>query len=238
MLPKFIPTHPYLGFPNTQLALKEPNGLLGFSDQLSLEALIDAYKRGIFPWSSEDEPILWWSPAPRAVLFTNQIKISKSLFKVIRNKGYELSFNQQFNQVLKHCATIPRAGQQGTWLRKDLMQALKQLHLQGIAQSVEVTENGKLIGGLYGVMLGKVFYGESMFSLKSNASKIALVGLAHHLKELGFRLIDCQIATDHLISMGAIEISRDMFETILAQDTQLTTPTLTLQPNWKEKLTN
>lgn len=238
MLPKYIPTTPYLGFPNTLLALKEPNGLLGFSDELSLEALKDAYKRGIFPWSSEDEPILWWTPAPRAVLFTNQIKVSRSLSKTIRNKGYELSFNQNFNQVLQLCATLPRAGQDGTWLRKDLIQALKKLHLEGVAHSVEITEKGKLIGGLYGLIIGKVFYGESMFSLKPDASKMALVGLATHLKELGFRIIDCQIATNHLNSLGAVEISREMFETILAQDTPLPTPKLELMQDWKEKATN
>lgn len=205
-------------FPPTVLSLDEPNGLLAVSFELSTEWLIESYRQGIFPWSSEDEPVLWWSPAPRAVLFPTDIKISRSLKKAIRNKGFEITFDQAFTDVLEQCSTITRPGQEGTWLRDDLKAALIELHQQGYAHSVEVWLNDELVGGLYGLAMGRVFFGESMFTKVSDASKVALVALAKQLEVWQFRMIDCQMETDHLMSMGAQNMTRDAFELILHQD--------------------
>ena len=198
-LPFWIEKDDLPQFPPTEFALDEPNGLLAVSaPPITVEWLRCAYPQGCFPWSSEGEQISWWSPAPRCVLFTDQIKVSKSLAKVIRNANFDVTLNQAFERVLWECAHIHRPGQNGTWLRKDLQQALIQLHKEGNAHSVEVWQKGDLVGGLYGLSFGQMFFGESMFAKVSNSSKIALVALCCHLQAYGWSLIDCQMETDLL----------------------------------------
>ncbi|MGC1515331.1 MAG: leucyl/phenylalanyl-tRNA--protein transferase [Maribacter sp.] len=187
------------------------DGLLAVGGDLSPERLLLAYEKGIFPWFNTDSLILWWSPDPRMVLFPDRIKISKSMRKILRNDQFKLTVNTCFKEVLEHCSTVEREGQNGTWITEDMKLAYLKLHARGIAKSYEVWENEQLVGGLYGVDLGHVFCGESMFSLTSNASKFALIKLAQNLDQQHYRLIDCQLHTDHLERMGAQEISRDMF---------------------------
>ena len=197
-------------FPAPESSLRQPNGLLCAGADLSVERLLDAYRRGIFPWYSGDEPILWWSPDPRMVLFCDELKVSRSLAKSIRNKGFELKIDSAFSQVTKACAE-PRKGEAGTWLRKEMQAAYLALHRAGHAHSFETWQGEALVGGLYGVAIGRMFYGESMFSRATDASKVALVGLVQALIERGFRLIDCQQKTPLLASMGAREIPRIQF---------------------------
>ena len=187
------------------------DGLLAVGGDLSPERLLLAYEKGIFPWFNTDSLILWWSPDPRMVLFPDRIKISKSMRKILRNDQFKLTVNTCFKEVLEHCSAVEREGQNGTWITEDMKLAYLKLHARGIAKSYEVWENEQLVGGLYGVDLGHVFCGESMFSLTSNASKFALIKLAQNLNQQHYRLIDCQLHTDHLERMGAQEISRDMF---------------------------
>lgn len=187
------------------------DGLLAVGGDLSPERLLLAYEKGIFPWFNTDSLILWWSPDPRMVLFPDRIKISKSMRKILRNDQFKLTVNTCFKEVLEHCSVVEREGQNGTWITEDMKLAYLKLHARGIAKSYEVWENEQLVGGLYGVDLGHVFCGESMFSLTSNASKFALIKLAQNLNQQHYRLIDCQLHTDHLERMGAQEISRDMF---------------------------
>ena len=215
--PFLVDTSEQPAFPPTHLAMQDPNGLLAISLGLSVPWLLAGYQQGIFPWSSEDEPVMWWSPAPRTVLFTQAIKIRRSLRQVMRNKGLTLSFDRAFNQVLHHCSTHPRPGQDGTWLRPDLQAALLEMHRLGLAHSVEVWQNKQLVGGLYGIAIGRVFFGESMFSLQPNTSKVALVMLAKQLERWGVEMIDCQMETPHLISMGATNLNRTVFEQHLAE---------------------
>lgn len=207
-------------FPPTHYALDEPNGLLAVTDHINADWMLAAYSNGIFPWSDEGDQVTWWTPSPRAVLFTDQVKFRRSLVKVWRSGKFQLSFDQAFAQVVTHCADIPRPGQDGTWIRQDYRDALMQLHQQGHAHSVEVWQDQQLVGGLYGLSIGKMFFGESMFSHKRDASKLALVGLCKHLAHWGWPLIDCQMETDHLTSMGATTLKRDDFETQLRQHTQ------------------
>ncbi len=195
--------------------LSEPNGLLCVGGDLSCERLIHAYKNGIFPWFSEDEPILWWSPDPRLVLFPENIKISKSLRKKIRKNYFEFTIDKAFEDVIQACSDTRKID--GTWLVDKMIKAYISLHKKGYAHSIEVWKDDKLAGGLYGVSLGGCFFGESMFSLVSDASKFALVVLCSNLKEIGFDLIDCQVSSNHLISMGAEEISRYEFLKMLRQ---------------------
>ncbi|MEP3372265.1 MAG: leucyl/phenylalanyl-tRNA--protein transferase [Maribacter dokdonensis] len=190
-------------------------GLLAVGGDLSPERLLLAYQNGIFPWFDNDSIILWWSPDPRMVLFPNEIKVSKSMKKVIRNKQFKLTKNTCFERVLEYCSSVPREGQDGTWITEAMKTAYIKLHEKGIAQSYEVWEEDKLVGGLYGVDLGHVFCGESMFSLASNASKFAFIKLAEELSLKGYKVIDCQLHTDHLASMGAKEIARKDFMAIL-----------------------
>lgn len=207
-----------LWFPSPNLALEEPNGLLAFGGDLSAERLLLAYQNGIFPWFNEGEPPLWWSPAPRMVLYPTEIKISRSLRKRLNRQEFELTFDTCFAQVIKECA-LSRQATTGTWITSAMQTAYLQLHQQGYAHSVEVWQNQQLVGGLYGLALGGVFFGESMFSLVSDASKVALVKLCEHLEDQGFSLIDCQVYTDHLASLGAREISRELFLQALAEKT-------------------
>jgi leucyl/phenylalanyl-tRNA--protein transferase len=197
-------------FPPVELALSQPNGLLAVGGDLSPERLLDAYRHGIFPWFNEDDPILWWSPDPRMVLFPNEFKISHSLRKVLRNGDYEVRFDTAFEQVMRACAA-PRKGQAGTWILEEMIAAYCKLHQAGYAHSVETWINGELVGGLYGMALGRMFYGESMFSRRSNASKIAIAHLCTQLEHWNFGMIDCQMNTPHLATLGAREISRNEF---------------------------
>ncbi len=198
-----------LEFPPVALANEE--GLLAVGGDLSPERLILAYQNGIFPWFNEDSLILWWSPDPRMVLFPENIRISKSMRKVLRTKQFEVTKNSCFERVLNACAGMKRVGQQGTWITEDMKKAYLKLHEKGFAISYEVWENGDLVGGLYGIGLKKVFCGESMFSTVTNASKVAFIYLAQELQQKKYTLIDCQLYTEHLASMGAEEIPRDRF---------------------------
>jgi leucyl/phenylalanyl-tRNA--protein transferase len=198
-------------FPPLAVALREPNGLLALGGDLSPERLLAAYRRGIFPWYSEGEPILWWSPDPRMVLFPEELRITRAFAKVLRNRPYEVRLDTAFAQVVAACATTPREGQAGTWITPEMQAAYRRLHELGYAHSVETWVDGRLAGGLYGIALGRAFYGESMFSRQRDASKIALAHLCAHLKRRGFGIIDCQMETAHLSSLGARPIPRQEF---------------------------
>ena len=202
-----------LVFPPVDTANKE--GLLAVGGDLSPERLIVAYRNGIFPWFNNDSLILWWSPDPRMVLYPERVKVSKSMKKVLRSNRFRLTKNTCFEKVLHYCSSIQREGQEGTWITEDMKRAYVELHKKGVAKSYEVWEDEKLVGGLYGVDLGHIFCGESMFSLTSNASKFAFIKMAQELHEKGYALIDCQVYNDHLASLGAEEISRKQFLTYL-----------------------
>ena len=208
-------TSPYQ-FPDPSLANAE--GLLAVGGDLHAERLILAYQNGIFPWYNPSEPILWWSPDPRMVLFPEKLKVSKSMKKLFKNETFRVTTNQNFEAVIQQCAVIPRAGQDGTWITNEMIDAYLKLHKLGIAQSVEVWQEDKLVGGLYGIYLKeqKVFCGESMFTKVSNASKYGFIWWVKSLQEKGVRLVDCQIYTKHLASLGAEEISREAFLSYLA----------------------
>ncbi len=201
-------------FPDVALALREPDGLLAAGGDLSPARIIAAYRQGIFPWYSEGQPILWWSPDPRSVLFPEHLKISRSLRKTLNKNRFRVTFDSAFPQIIEGCAA-PRRGESGTWITAGIKQAYQQLHEAGVAHSVECWENGELAGGLYGVAIGQVFFGESMFSRRSDASKVAFVHLVEMLREWNFGLIDCQVATRHLASLGAVSIPRIQFVKIL-----------------------
>jgi leucyl/phenylalanyl-tRNA--protein transferase len=197
-------------FPPLEHALSDPNGLLAAGGDLSPQRLLDAYSKGIFPWFNEGEPILWWSPDPRMVLFPNELKISRSLRKTLKKNHYQIRADCSFTQVMHACA-LPRKGQAGTWIHPEMIAAYTALHEMGLAHSIETWMDGVLVGGLYGVSLGQVFFGESMFSWVPDASKIAFVHLVKQLQYWEFGLIDCQVKTSHLESLGAREISRTLF---------------------------
>ena len=201
-------------FPDVELALTEPDGLLAIGGDLSTPRLLSAYHQGIFPWYNEDQPILWWSPNPRAVLFPEELKISRSLRKTLRKNLFEFRFDTAFARVLHACAA-PRAKQDGTWITREMAQAYEQMHRLGYAHSVEVWQGQELVGGLYGIALGQVFFGESMFSRVSDASKVALVALVERMQKHKFQLIDCQVASAHLSSLGARNIPRKEFSALL-----------------------
>lgn len=197
-------------FPPLEFALEQPNGLLAVGGDLSPERLLNAYRRGIFPWYSDGDPILWWSPDPRMVLLPAELRVTRSLDKVLRNRPYEVRFDTAFSDVMGACAE-PRPGQPGTWITADIRAAYERLHALGHAHSIETWIDGRLAGGLYGVAIGRMFYGESMFARERDASKIAFVHLVRHLAARGFGMIDCQMHTEHLASLGAREIPRDDF---------------------------
>jgi leucyl/phenylalanyl-tRNA--protein transferase len=203
-------------FPPLERALRRPNGLLAAGGDLSPERLLAAYRRGIFPWFSDGDPILWWSPDPRMVLFPSELKIARSLAKTLRKRDYEVRMDCAFAAVVQACSE-PRAGQDGTWITPEIRQAYTQLHTLGLAHSVETWRDGRLVGGLYGVALGRMFFGESMFSRASDTSKIALVALARQLEAWQFQLIDCQMNTNLLASFGAREIRRSEFTRRVAE---------------------
>ena len=197
-------------FPPVEQALLKPNGLLAAGGSLSASRLLDAYRQGIFPWFNTGEPILWWSPNPRMVLIPEEFKISRSLRKILRDKSYEVRTDSAFEQVMRACAA-PRREQVGTWIHDDMIAAYTELHQMGVAHSVETWVNGNLVGGLYGISIGRMFYGESMFSHATDASKIALAHLTAQLQRWGYGMIDCQMSTPHLASLGAREIPRAEF---------------------------
>ena len=201
-------------FPPLEQALEDPPGLLAAGGDLSSERLLAAYRRGIFPWYSPGQPILWWCPDPRTVLFPAQFRLHRSLAKTMRNKGLDLSFNQDFEAVIDACAA-PRARSPGTWITPEMRAAYVELHRLGFAHSVEVRSAGALVGGLYGVRLGGVFFGESMFSRARDGSKIALAHLAASAPASGIALIDCQMPSAHLASLGARSLPRAQFQALL-----------------------
>jgi leucyl/phenylalanyl-tRNA--protein transferase len=197
-------------FPPLTQALAEPNGLLAAGGELSAARLIEAYRNGIFPWFNHGQPILWWSPDPRMVLIPRELKVARSLGKILRNRDYDVRADTDFRQVISACAE-PRATQDGTWISAEMIAAYCALHERGIAHSIETWIGGELAGGLYGVAIGRMFYGESMFTRVPDASKIALVHLARELQRRDFGMIDCQMHTRHLASFGAREIPRADF---------------------------
>ena len=216
-----------LNFPPLHRALREPNGLLAAGGDLSPERLIQAYRHGCFPWFQDGQPILWWSPDPRTVLFPDELHVSRSLEKCLRQQRYKVTFDQQFSQVIQACAA-PRTYADGTWITTPMQAAYLQLHEQGIAHSVEVWRGEELVGGLYGLAMGQVFFGESMFSRADNASKVGFVTLVRQLQAWGFHLIDCQMPTQHLHSFGARAISREAFAEYLRNGLNLPT-----SANWR-----
>jgi leucyl/phenylalanyl-tRNA---protein transferase len=201
-------------FPPSHYALKEPNGLLAVGGDLSLPRLISAYKRGLFPWFSADQPILWWSPDPRTVFIPGDIHCSRSMAKFIRQSAWQLRIDSNFAAVIDACSW-PRMKSSGTWITPSMKSAYIDLHYAGYAHSIEVWSEQYLVGGLYGVGIGKAFFGESMFSARPNASKMALIGLSKWLHKQNFLLFDCQVENDHLLSLGAQQIPRGEFERLL-----------------------
>ncbi|MEO8766330.1 MAG: leucyl/phenylalanyl-tRNA--protein transferase [Ginsengibacter sp.] len=202
-------------FPDVELA--DDDGLLAFGSNLSVETLLKAYKKGIFPWYNEDEPISWYSPNPRFVLFPGKLNISNSMRTVLNNHSFKFSVDRDFAGVIKNCRLAKRKGEAGTWITDDIEEAYLSLFKNGIAHSAEAWVNGELKGGLYGVQLGKVFFGESMFSSESNASKFAFIKYVKFLQESGVELVDCQVYTAHLESLGAEFISRQDFTKLLGK---------------------
>jgi leucyl/phenylalanyl-tRNA--protein transferase len=202
-----------LEFPNPGFARFD--GLLCIGGDLSIDRILLAYRSGIFPWYSKNEPLLWWSPDPRLILYPGELRISRSLRKKIRHNVFTITMDQAFDQVIHNCAGLRTDQGEDTWLVEEMIHAYTELHKNGYAHSVEVWKDGALAGGLYGLSLGGCFFGESMFTKISDASKTALAALSHHLVELNFDLIDCQVTSDHLLSMGAVEISRDHFLTTI-----------------------
>lgn len=209
-------------FPQPHLA--EPSGLLALGGDLRVERLIQAYAHGIFPWYTEGSPILWWSPDPRMVLYPDRLKVSKSLRSIIRKGKYEVRFDHAFQEVIRACAGVPRKGQPGTWITQEMIRAYIDLHEAGYAHSVEVYSDRELVGGLYGVSLGRAFFGESMFHHVRDTSKIALFHLVERLRSWDFQLIDSQVETTHMLRLGAINIRRKAFLEELAE--ALTHPTI------------
>ena len=215
MIPFLGPADP---FPPVEQALDQPDGLLAAGGSLTTRRLVDAYRRGIFPWFNEGDPILWWSPDPRTVLRPSQIHVSHSLRKKLRKESFLLTIDRVFTRVLDGCAA-PRPGDSGTWLSLPMRRAYASLHAAGLAHSIEVWMDGELAGGIYGVAIGRMFFGESMFSRRTDASKIAMARLAAQLDRWEFPLIDCQLETHHLLSLGAEQLSRRAF---IADVTRLT----------------
>jgi len=210
VIPWLRPDDPPDAFPPVEGALEEPDGLLCVGGDLSPQRLLAAYRRGIFPWYGEGQPILWWSPNPRAVLFPGEFRTSRSLAKVVRNRGYTVTYDQDFATVVRHCGD-QQLRPEGTWISPDMRRAYARLHDLGYAHSVETWDEGRLVGGLYGVALGRVFFGESMFSTERDASKVALHALVGALLSRNVEMIDCQVASVHLESLGARVIPRSEF---------------------------
>ena len=218
-------------FPNVSLALEEPNGLLAIGGDLSPQRLLSAYRQGIFPWFNPGEPVLWWSPDPRAVLMPDKLKISRSLKKTLNREIFTVTTDLVFDEVVAACAA-PRLKQPGTWITGDMRIAYGRMHELGHAHSVECWQNNTLVGGLYGMAIGQVFFGESMFSREKDASKVALVVLADKLKEWGYQLIDCQVPSEHLSQLGAEHMPRDQFCGLLERLVTKPPSTSAWKANW------
>ena len=208
------PEDPVEAFPELDQALEEPDGLLAAGGDLSPERLLYAYRTGIFPWYEDGQPILWWSPDPRCVIYPDRIHVSRRLRRNLRRRAFQASFNTSFDAVVAACAA-PRDGQLGTWITKDMAAAYGRLHERGWAHSIEVWRAGELVGGLYGLAIGRVFFGESMFSRADDASKAAMVGLCNELSQREFALLDCQVQSAHLLSLGATLLRRPAFAKLL-----------------------
>ncbi len=196
-------------FPNPRNASDE--GLLAYGGDLCSSRLLTAYRKGIFPWYSPGDPILWWSPDPRLLLYPDKFRVRKSFRRVLRSGKFTVTFDKEFSNVIKHCAMVPRDGQDHTWITEEIQEAFTGLHEEGFAHSVEIYKEGKLVGGLYGIAMGKAFFGESMFSLVADASKVAFKALSDVLGAKGYDFIDCQMKTDHMIGLGAEVVDRDIF---------------------------
>ena len=210
-------------FPDVETALREPDGLLAAGGDLSMERILAAYRHGIFPWYDEGQPILWWSPDPRCVLRPQELRVSRRLAQYARRSNLTLHFNTAFGDVIRACAG-ERRSQQGTWITTEMISAYEDLHASGWAHSVEIRDEGQLVGGLYGLCIGRVFFGESMFSSTDNASKFAMLGLAAHMLDRGLELIDCQVVSQHLLSIGAMTIPRREFSAALRTLCEPATP--------------
>ena len=206
-----------LFFPPVEMA--DEDGLLAIGGDLSTERLLLAYRSGIFPWYNEDEPICWWSPDPRFVLYPHELKVSNSMKTVLQNGKYRFTINRAFTQVIQNCKTVSRHAQDGPWISPSMQKAYTTLHELGYAHSAETWQDGELVGGLYGIRLGDIFFGESMFSLKPNASKFAFINYVRQLQKENVQLIDCQLHTNHLESLGARMIARELFTEILVTNT-------------------
>lgn len=220
-----MPQFPYIldttdKFPPVSRALRKPNGLLALGGDLSPARLLDAYSQGIFPWFSDNEPVMWWSPDPRSVIFVDTFKPARSLQKLIRKNSFQISFDQAFSEVIYQCARTPRKDQNGTWITEQMINAYIHLHEIGVAHSVECYLRGKLVGGLYGIAMGTIFFGESMFSQVSNSSKVAFAVLMQNLLACGFTLVDCQVESMHMNSLGAVNIARHEFIDYILSETQ------------------
>lgn len=217
-----------LYFPPVEYA--DEHGILAIGGDLSPERLLLAYRSGIFPWFNEDDPIIWWSPDPRFVMFPQHLKVSKSMKQVIKKNLFQITFDQDFKGVITACQTVKRQGQSGTWITGEMLEAYDTLHQLGFAHSVEAWREGNLVGGLYGVSLGKAFFGESMFAKESNASKVAYIILVQKLQNLNFQIVDCQVYTEHLESLGAENLPRADF----IQQVEQALKEETLIGNWGE----
>ncbi len=231
-MPVFWLSEDEISFPNPELA--NPDGVLAVGGDLSRERLLKAYSIGLFPWFNPEDPIIWWSPDPRFVLFPDELKISKSMRSYFNKNKFEVTYDQQFEMVMRNCQIQKRKGQSGgTWITEDMINAYVGLHEQGAAHSVEVLKDGKLVGGLYGVSLGKIFFGESMFTHVSNASKFGFISIVRKLKEKGFWLIDCQQQTAHLESLGGRPIPRREFLNYMRKNSS----EKSLEGNWNKLFT-
>lgn len=218
-LPALDPDEPSAPFPKPSESLRQPNGLLAVGGCLSPKRLLNAYRAGIFPWYDPDQSILWWSPDPRTVFATDAVHVSRSLQRQIRKADYAVTLDRAFSEVITCCAAMPRPGQDGTWLGRDMRAAFTALHRIGYAHSVEVWRHGHVVGGVYGVATGRIFFGESMFSVEPNGSKLALAHLAEQLAAWDFPIIDGQIGSPHLYRMGAFDLPRPAFLELLAENT-------------------
>lgn len=214
----FVPPLRATSFPNPRFASDE--GLLAYGGELSSHTLLTAYRKGIFPWFSPGDPILWWSPNPRLLLYPDKFYVRKSFRRVLRSGKFTVKFDHHFEKVIRYCATVPREGQEGSWIVPEMIEAFIRLHEEGFAHSVEVYKDGILVGGLYGIAMGKAFFGESMFSLVKDASKVAFKALSDVLGAKGYDFIDCQMPTDHMIGLGAEVVDRDIFLDALARALQ------------------
>ncbi len=205
-----------IAFPHPEVV--KPSGILAISGDLHIDRLLLAYHFGIFPWYNDNEPVIWWCPRPRFVIFPDKVKVAKSMNAYFNQQKFQVTYNQYFKEVIRFCQHIPRNGQEGTWINENIVEAYSRLHKMGYAMSVEVWDGAELAGGLYGVCLGKVFFGESMFSLKSNASRFGFITLARRLASEGFYVIDCQQPNPYLQSLGGEFISGDQFQGLLRKN--------------------